>query len=69
MDSFNNIDGIIVIIYLSLTFLIGIIVGKNIKKSKDFAISRGHFNTPSLLLTLLATLIGANSITGTMANI
>ena len=67
MDDFKNIDGVIVIIFLFFTLFIGVIANKNIGKSRDFAISRGYFNTPSLLLSLLATLIGANSITGAMA--
>ncbi|MCE2992637.1 MAG: sensor histidine kinase [Alphaproteobacteria bacterium] len=67
--NYTSIDQIIVLIFLILTLLIGVAAGRNIKTVRDYAIANKMYGVPVLVLTLLATMIGADSTTGMTAQI
>ena len=67
--NYTSIDQIIVLVFLILTLVIGIVAGRNISTVRDYAIANKMYGTPVLVLTLLATMIGADSTTGMTAQI
>ncbi len=58
----NIIPLAIVGIFLLVTLVIGLYAGRGIKNIKDYALGGKNFSTATLVLTLLATYIGAASI-------
>ena len=57
-------DILIIILFLTATLIIGVRAGRQVDKSTDYALARGLLKPSALLLSLLATLIGAITITG-----
>ncbi len=60
----QTIDILIVLAYLIATLVIGFLTGRGIKSLKEYAISNREFNTPVLVATISATLIGGGSSMG-----
>jgi len=58
------IDQLIVGIYLALSLIIGLLVGRNTKNIKDFAVGKRNFPTVILLATLFATVIDGGGTVG-----
>ena len=70
MSQLMNIDFAIVILYLLVTLIIGLYSGRGIKTMKDYVIGdRDKYTTPVLVMTLLATLLGGGSTSGTVEKI
>ena len=65
----SNIDIIIVFIYLTITICLGIKYSKKIDGPIDYAIANKSTGYHVLLLTSLATIIGAGSTLGTISEI
>ncbi len=62
-----NIDTtalVVVGLFLLVTLVIGLYVGRNIKNFKDYALGGKNFTTATLVLSLLATYIGGGAIIG-----
>ncbi|MBO6056403.1 MAG: sodium:solute symporter family protein [Alphaproteobacteria bacterium] len=58
------IDLIIVVLYLILTFVVGIFAGRNVKTMKDFSVSSKIFPTSVLVSTIFATWISGADLIG-----
>ena len=62
-------DTLTLILFFIAVFLLGIRSADKIKTAKDFAIAKGVFNTQFLVMSLIATLVGAYSIIGSIEEI
>lgn len=58
------IDVAIVAIYLIVTLIVGIWVGRGVSTFKDYAVADRNFSTPLLIATMFATNIGAGATVG-----
>ena len=63
------LDITIIFIYLAITVLLGVKYSKKIDGAADYAIAKKETNYHALLLTSLATIIGAGSTLGTVSEI
>ena len=64
-----TLDQKIVIIFLSITLLIGVLASRSIKNFKDYALSKNRYNLIAITFTLIATMVGGASTSGTIAEI
>lgn len=64
-----TLDQKIVIVFLSITLLIGVIASRSIKNFKDYALSKNRYNLIAITFTLIATMVGGASTSGTIAEI
>ena len=69
MSNLSVLDITIIFIYLAITVLLGIKYSKKIDGAADYAIAKKETNYHALLLTSLATIIGAGSTLGTVSEI
>jgi Na+/proline symporter/signal transduction histidine kinase len=64
-----NIDHLIIAAYMLITLIVGVYVGRNVKSVKDYAIANRIYDTPVLIITLLATIMGGTSTIGITENV
>ena len=71
LDQINYFDADHMIVYgfLAVILFVGLYVGRNIKDMKDYAIANKSYRTTTLVLTFLATGVGAGSTLGTCADV
>lgn len=64
-----SLDQTIVIIFITIILLIGIIASRSISTFKDYALSKNKYDLVAMTFTLIATMIGGASTSGTIAEI
>ncbi|MDF3047507.1 MAG: hypothetical protein K0R73_625 [Candidatus Midichloriaceae bacterium] len=64
-----NIDHLIIAAYMLVTLIVGLYVGRNVNSIKDYAIANRIYDTPVLIITLLATIMGGTSTIGITENV
>ena len=62
--TYLSIDAIVVYAFLLLTLTVGLWAGRNVKTIEDYALANRSYGTGTLILTFLATWIGANAVIG-----
>ena len=65
----TGFDTLTLILFFFAVFFLGIRSTNKVKTAKDFAIAKGVFNTQFLVMSLIATLVGAFSIIGSIEEI
>lgn len=58
----SYIDSFIIFLYLIFTIIIGILAGKDVKSTKDFAVGNKDFLTLTLVMTIFATYVDGEAI-------
>lgn len=64
-----SIDQSIVVIFLLITLLIGIVASKSVNSFKDYVLSKNRYDLVAITFTLIATMVGGASTSGTIAEI
>lgn len=67
--TYFSLDHWVVYIFLSITLLVGIWVGRDVKDLREYAIANRIYGTGVLTITFLATSIGGSTIIGTTGNV
>lgn len=63
------LDQGIVVVYLIITLLVGLYVGRNTKTVEDYAIGARNFSTLALVSTIFASVVGADLTTALVSSI
>ncbi|MCC2646722.1 MAG: sodium:solute symporter family protein [Rickettsiaceae bacterium] len=58
----SNVEFIMVFFYLTLTLVLGLWSGRNVKNMTDYAVGGRNFSTQTLVMTICATNIGGSTI-------
>jgi Na+/proline symporter/signal transduction histidine kinase len=64
-----TIDHFIILAYMVITLAIGLYVGRNVKSIRDYAVASKAYDTPILIITLIATIMGGTSTIGITENV
>ena len=67
--SLSFIDTSIVLAYILITIFVGYLYGQNIKNFKEYAVGDQGISVSVLTMTIFASVVGGNSIIGTMEQI